>query len=151
MFLFPWNWDNFFLRCRNNTIYRTTLMDELSNVGNTITSLKQNDLLNVILYGDKNFDSNNNQSMMGTKTLIGIAIKVYSRQPSNLLTNHFFELLTILDNPVYNFFSKTLLFFHSFIIHYFCLWGNRKCVFLYCLISYSYQICFAGSLLLVRF
>ena len=45
LFLFPWNWDNFpfFLRCRNNTIYRTTLMNELSNVGNTITSLKQND------------------------------------------------------------------------------------------------------------
>ena len=72
-------------------------MDELSNVGNTITSLKQNDLLNVILYGDKNFDSNNNQSMMGTKTLIGTAIKVYSPQSSNLSdtlndsTNHFFE------------------------------------------------------------
>ena len=72
-------------------------MDELSNVGNTITSLKQNDLLNVILYGDKNVDSNNNQSMMGIKTLIAIAIKVYSSQPSNLSDtlnnsmNHFFE------------------------------------------------------------
>ena len=72
-------------------------MDELSNLGNTITSLKQNDLLNVILYGEKNFDSNNNQSMMRTKTLKGIAIKVYSPQPSNLSdalndsTNHFFE------------------------------------------------------------
>ena len=72
-------------------------MDELSNVGNTITSLKQNDLLNGILYGNKNFDSNNNQSMMGTKALIGIAIKVYSSQPSNLSDtlnnsmNHFFE------------------------------------------------------------
>ena len=42
-------------------------MNELSKVGNTITSLKQNDLLNVILCGDKNFDSNNNQSMMGCK------------------------------------------------------------------------------------
>ena len=47
-------------------------MDELSNVGNPITSLKQNDLLNVILYGDKSFDSNNNQSMMGTKALEGV-------------------------------------------------------------------------------
>ena len=84
MFLFPWNWDNFFVRRRNNTIYRTTLMDELSNVGNTVTSLKQNDLLNVILYAEKNFDSNNNQSMIETRTLIGIAIKVYSPQPSNL-------------------------------------------------------------------
>ena len=59
-------------------------MDELSNVDNTITSLKQNDLLNVILYGDKNVDSTSNQSMIGTKTLIGIPIKVYSPQPSNL-------------------------------------------------------------------
>ena len=84
MLLFPWKWDNFFPRCRNNTIYRTTFMDELSNAGNTITSLKQNDLLDVILYGDKNFDSKNSQSMIGTKTLIGIAIKVYSLQPSNL-------------------------------------------------------------------
>ena len=59
-------------------------MDKLSNVGNTITSLKQNDLLNVILYEDKHFDSNNSQSMIGTKTLIVIAIKLYSPQPSNL-------------------------------------------------------------------
>ena len=59
-------------------------MNELSNVGDTFTFLKQNDLLNVILYGDKNFDSNNNQSLMGTKTLVAIAIKVYSPQPSNL-------------------------------------------------------------------
>ena len=72
-------------------------MDELNNVSNNITSLKQNDLLNVILYWDKNFDSNNNQSMMGTKTFIGIAIKVYSPQSSNLSdtlndsTNHFLE------------------------------------------------------------
>ena len=85
MFFFPWNWDNvaYFLRCRNSTIYRASLMNELSSVCNTITSLKQNDLLNVILYGRKNFDSNNNQSMKRTKTLIAIAIKVYSPQPSN--------------------------------------------------------------------
>ena len=87
----------FSLRCRNNTIYCTTLMNELSNIGNTFTSLKQNSLLNIILYENKNFDSNSNQSMMGTKTLIAIAIKVYSLQPSNLSdtlnssTNHLFE------------------------------------------------------------
>ena len=99
IFLFPWNRDSFpfFLCCPKNIIYHTTLMDELSNVGNTITSLKQNDFLNVILYEDKNFDSNNNQSVTGIKTLIGIAIKVYSLQPSDLSdtlndwTNHFFE------------------------------------------------------------
>ena len=51
-------------------------MDELSNVGNTITYLKQKNLLNVILYGDKNFDSNNNQGMIGTKSLIATTVKV---------------------------------------------------------------------------
>ena len=55
-------------------------MDKLSNVGSTISSLKQNDVLNVILYGDKQ----SNHSMMRTKTLIGIAVKVYSAQTSNL-------------------------------------------------------------------
>ena len=59
-------------------------MTELSNVGSTITSLKQNDLLIVILCGDKNVDSTSNQSMIGSKTLIGIAVKVYSPQSSNL-------------------------------------------------------------------
>ena len=71
-------------------MHRTTPMNVLSNVSNTITSI-------VILHGDKNFDKNNNQSVMGTKTLIAIAIKIYSLQPSNLSdtlndsTNHFFE------------------------------------------------------------
>ena len=54
-------------------------MDELSNVGNTITSLKQNDLLNVNLYRDKNFDRNNSQSAIGTKTLIGTQSKYTHR------------------------------------------------------------------------
>ena len=58
---------------------------------------EQKDLLNVILYWDKNFYSNSNQSMMGTKTLIAAEIQVYSPRPSNLSetlndsTNHFFE------------------------------------------------------------
>ena len=97
VFLFPWNWNNFpfFLLCRNSTIHRTTLVNELSNVSSTTTSLKQNDLPNVILYEDKNFDSHNNQSIMGTKTLTAIAINVYSPQPSilsdtlNDLRSHF--------------------------------------------------------------
>ena len=42
------------------------------------TSLRQNYLLNAILYGDWNFDSDNNES------IIAIAIRVYSPQPSNL-------------------------------------------------------------------
>ena len=162
MFLFPWNWDNFFLRCRNNTIYRTTLMDESSNGCNTITSLNQNNLVNVFLYWDKNFDNNNNQSTMGTKPLkrnscknffiiLLYIISFYQMHYTIQKISFWAILLTILDNPVYKIFSKTLLFFYSFIICYFCLWGNRKGVFLYCLIWYSYQICFAGSLLLVCF
>ena len=51
-------------------------MDELSNVGNTITYLKEKNLLKVILYGEKNFDSNNSQGMIGTKTLIARTVKV---------------------------------------------------------------------------
>ena len=107
MLLFPWNWDNFLLRCWNNTIYRTTLMDEWSNVSNTITSLKQNNHLNVILYWDKKFNSNKNQSMMGTKTVIGIAIKVYSPQPSNLsdTLNQF-----VIFKPLSYYFKETIGF-----------------------------------------
>ena len=94
---------------------RTTPMNVLSNVSNTILlskSLKQNELLNVILHGDKNFDNNNNQSIMGTKTFI--AIKVYSPQPSNLSdilsdsTNHFFEKSYIIQSIIFffkNFYS----------------------------------------------
>ena len=77
MFLFIWNWGNFpfFLRCRNNTIYYTALMNELSNTDVTITSLKQNDCNHVWeqkvwdqqhqkLMGPKNFDSKSNQSIL---------------------------------------------------------------------------------------
>ena len=60
------------------------LPNELSNLDKSVTSLKQNDLLNLIPVWDKNFDSKNNQCMMGTKTLKAVAIKVYSSQPSNL-------------------------------------------------------------------
>ena len=81
-------------------------MKELSNVGNIVTSQKENELLNVILYEDKNFDSliatAIKESMIGTKTLIAIAIRVYTPQLSNLSdalddsTNHF------LSNSVYD-------------------------------------------------
>ena len=95
MFLFPWNWDNFpfSLRCRNSTIYCTTLMNELSNIGNTITSLKQNSLLNIILYENKNFDSNSNQSIL-TATIESIK---YTKQFNEPLS--WAVLLTILGNP----------------------------------------------------
>ena len=98
MFLFPSEKiSHFFYAAETAPFTATTLLNELNNVGKTVTSLKQNDFLNLILYGDKNFDSNNNQNIMETKTLIAIAIKVYSPQPSKLSdtlndsTSHFFE------------------------------------------------------------
>ena len=54
----------FLIRCRNNNIHYTTLMNELNNISNTIAPLKQIELLNVILYEYKNFDNNNDQSKM---------------------------------------------------------------------------------------
>ena len=54
----------FLIRCRNNNIHYTILMNELNNISNTIAPLKQIELLNVILYEYKNFDNNNDQSKM---------------------------------------------------------------------------------------
>ena len=68
-------------------MHRTTPLNVLNNVRPLLLlsrSLRQNKLLNLILYADKNFDNNYNQCIMGTKTLIAMAIKVYSPQPSNL-------------------------------------------------------------------
>ena len=124
MFLVPWNRDNFpfFLPCRNNTIYRTIFMNKLSNADKTIPSLKQNDLINTILYGEKNFVSNNNQSMMGTKTLIENSNQSILNATIQCIryTKRFNEslfwaiFLTILDNPVYK-----ILFKNPFILLFF--------------------------------
>ena len=149
MLLFPWNWDNFkfFLLIQNNSIYRTNLMNKLNNVGNTITPLKQNDCNPVWgqkpLSGHKNSDRNGNQSTF------------FATIKSIRCITQFNELLflsnslTILDKLVYK-----IIFRNSFILsllYYFCLRGNRKGVSLYCLILYSYQTCFGGSLLLLCF
>ena len=121
MFLFPCNWENFpfFLPCRNNIIYRTTLINELSIVGNTITSLKQHDLLNVILYRDKNFESNKNQRYDGNTNFDRNSNQsILSANTKSLRSKRFNEwsfwaiLSKILDNLVYKTFSKTLLFFY---------------------------------------
>ena len=82
-------------------------MNVLSNVSNTITSLKlseENELLHVIMYGGKSFDSNTNRDTMGAKSLIATAVtKVYSPQPSNISdtlndsTKHF--LSNSINNP----------------------------------------------------
>ena len=53
----------FFLRCQNYNTLRRVLMTDLKNINDTIMSLNENDLLHVILYGNKNFDNNMNRSM----------------------------------------------------------------------------------------
>ena len=47
--------EHYFLRCQNNISFRTTLMNDLNNINTAIASLNPNDLLRVILYGDKKF------------------------------------------------------------------------------------------------
>ena len=71
----------FFYAPKTTTFTAQTLMNELNNVNNTITSVLQKHLLN----------------FMETKTLISITIKLYSLQPSHLSDalndsiKHFFE------------------------------------------------------------
>ena len=45
---------HFFLRCQNYTNIRTTLMNELNDIDNSITSRQPDELLQIILYGDLN-------------------------------------------------------------------------------------------------
>ena len=44
---------HYFLRGQNNLSFRTTLMNDLNNINTAIGSLNSNDVLSVILYGDK--------------------------------------------------------------------------------------------------
>ena len=52
--------EHYFLRCQNNLSFRTTLMNHLNNINTAIASLNPNDLLRVILYGDKSFTKQTN-------------------------------------------------------------------------------------------
>ena len=45
--------EHYFLRGQNNLSFRTTLMNDLNNINTAIGSLNSNDVLSVILYGDK--------------------------------------------------------------------------------------------------
>ena len=54
----------FFLHCQNYTTLRRALMTDLKNFNDTIMSLNENDLLHVILYGNKNFDNIMNISIL---------------------------------------------------------------------------------------
>ena len=47
--------EHYFLCCQNNLSFCTTLLNDLNNINTAIASLNPNDLLRVILYGDKIF------------------------------------------------------------------------------------------------
>ena len=58
---------HFFLRCRYYSNIRITLMNELNNIDNYITSRQTNELLRIILYGDCKFkDDVNKQILVAT-------------------------------------------------------------------------------------
>ena len=56
--------DHFFVQCRNYTNIRVTLMNELSDIDNSITSRKPNELLRIILYSDCKFKDNVNKQIL---------------------------------------------------------------------------------------
>ena len=55
---------HFFLRCRNYTNIRKTLVNELNDIDNSITSREPNELLRIILYGDCKFKDNVNKRIL---------------------------------------------------------------------------------------
>ena len=58
---------HFFLRCRCYSNIRITLMNELNDIDNSITSRQTNELLRIILYGDcKLKDDLNKQILIAT-------------------------------------------------------------------------------------
>ena len=154
----------FLIRCRNNNIHYTTLMNELNNISNTIAPLKQIELLNVILYEYKNFDNNNDQSKMdnnldsnSNQSILTIIATIKSIRYTTKVDEPLFWVILsgILDNSIYEILFKNFLLFNFIIIitviiiiitviiiiiiiYYFCLWRNRKRVFLYCPILYSH-------------
>ena len=56
----PEDTEHHFLHCQNNLSLRTTLMNDLNNINTAIASLNPNDLLRVIVYGDKSFNQGTN-------------------------------------------------------------------------------------------
>ena len=55
---------HFFLRCRYYNNIRTTLMNELNDIDNSITSRQSNELRRIILYGDCKFKDNVNKRIL---------------------------------------------------------------------------------------
>ena len=57
---------HFFIRCRNYTNIRITLMNDLNDIDNSITSRQPNKLLRIILYSDCKFKDNVNKQILIT-------------------------------------------------------------------------------------
>ena len=55
---------HFFLRYQNYTTLRRALMTDLKNINDAIMSLNESDLLHVMLYGSKKFESNMDISIL---------------------------------------------------------------------------------------
>ena len=55
---------HFFQRCRYCSNIRITLMDELNDIDNSITSIQTNELLRIILYGDCKFKDDINKRIL---------------------------------------------------------------------------------------
>ena len=55
---------HFFLRCRYYNNIRITLMNELNDIDNSITSRQPNELLRIILYGDCKFKDDVNKRIL---------------------------------------------------------------------------------------
>ena len=53
-----------FMLSRNNTNVRITLMNELNDIDNSITSRQPNELLRIILYNDCKFKYNFNKRIL---------------------------------------------------------------------------------------
>ena len=52
--------ENYLLRCQNHLSFCATFMNHLNNINTAIASLNPNDLLRIILYGDKRFNKETN-------------------------------------------------------------------------------------------
>ena len=69
---------DFFPRCRDYSNIRITLMNELKDIDNSITSRQPNELLRIILYGDCKFKDNiSKQILIATIQFIKNSIRFH--------------------------------------------------------------------------
>ena len=104
-----------FLRCQNYTTLRRALITELKNINDAIMSLNENDLLHVILYGNKNFENNMNISIL-TVTIKFMKDSKWFDQP------RFLTLIKTILNPfIHTLFELFVQEVHFITTKIFCL------------------------------